>query len=184
MASTTLLTSAGPFLRARGVNANDASFPSRIPTIAEPSSAIATAAGTQQAINIADGNFGVGQNSALIVPYGLGANNDGFSIRMIGWRSINRDGATRLWVPVILAEVACLMSAAVGIAGAAVINTEAFCDTLTLVTGNANISVETVSPTGDVIGHIIVALKGFQKLELTFDQTTNTPTTNALVSLF
>lgn len=188
MGSTTLLTQAGPFLKARGVNATDAAvagFPPRIPTTTEPPSVIAAAASTQQAINIADGFFGVGQNSALIVPYALSSNNATFSMRVLGWRSVTGPGVATIWLPELLCEVNCLTCLATGVAGAAVLDTERFCDGITLVTGgNSNISMELIAPSGNLVAHMAVALKGYQKIECTFVIAASVTSMNALVSFY
>jgi hypothetical protein len=85
---------------------------------------------------------------------------------------------------VILAQFVCTMSTQVGVAGREVLNTERFCDTITLTTGNDDVSVDITSPTGDVIAHASVDLKGSQKLELTFAMSTGSPTSaNCLIAL-
>lgn len=187
---TNLLTQSGPFRKARAVNVVSSSFPSRIPTTTEPPSSdtTVTANTTVQVIDLGQLAGGLTQNSAMIVPYGLGSDNDAFSMRVIGLRRIG-SGATALWIPIPLgAWTACtLNNTNPGIAGAAIINTEFFCDAMTLDTGftdNKSISLETVVPGTDLIAHCVVALKGCQKLEITYDATTGSPTMNALVFPF
>jgi hypothetical protein len=92
-------------------------------------------------------------------------------VRLIGWRKLGSDPATQLWIPVVLAELACTACAVTGVAGKLIVATERFCDTITLVTGNDDISIDIVSPTGDVIAHALADIKGFSKLEITFDST-------------
>lgn len=202
MASTTLLTSAGPFLKVRGVNQLDndfsSAFPSKIPTTTEPPTAIITTSSGHQAINIADGSFGTGQNSAVIIPYCTGVATDAFSMRIIGWRSIGAAGVAKLWVPVILAECGIVVSTIVGVTGAALLGTERFATGITVITGNYPISIENVpgaatgvspTPLVGMIAHVVVALKGFQKVECTFDATTVTGAAgsvgmNALASFY
>lgn len=189
---TNLLTQSGPYRKAKSTSVVSASFPARIPTITEPpsGSSTVTANTNTQVIDLGISDGGLIQSSAMIVPYGLGADNDACSMRVIGWRSIG-SGAAKLWVPTILgAWTAVTLNATnPGIAGAAVINTEFFCDAMTLDTGfstnNDKISTETVVPGADLIAHCIVALKGSQKPELAFDLTTGTTTTfNAAVFCF
>jgi hypothetical protein len=166
-----------PFQKAHSTNPTDTSFPSKIPTGTEPS-------GTG-VINL--GNAGaVAQNGLLVVPYGVGDDNDVFAMRVIGWRSIGKDPNTRLWIPVLLAELTCTLCTAVGVAGKEVVDTERFCDTLALVTGNDDISIDIVSPSttsAQLIAHAVIDVKGFQKVEFTFDMTTGDPTNaNCLVA--
>lgn len=120
-------------------------------------------------------------NAIKVLPYATAGDNDTFSVRIISWESVS-DGATELWIPTVLAELACTASADVGVAGMIVTNTERFADTITLVTGNDDISIDIVSPTGDVKAHAVLDLKGARMVELTFDSTAvGTTAMNALV---
>ncbi len=171
-------TATHPWKKALTTSATDTSFPSRIPRATEP-----THDGVH-ALSASPYNGGLAQNGLVLVPYGLGDDDDVFAMRVIGWRRLGDDIATLIWVPVILAELTCTMSTAVGLAGRLILNTERFCDTIALVTGNDDVSVDIVSPTGNVIAHAILDLKGFQKVEFTFDTTTGDPTNcNCLFAL-
>lgn len=168
--------------RALATNANSSSFASKIPTITEP---------------VNDGVIDLLNNGILVSkkiklwPILLGSDNDVSSMRVIGWHSVLLDTFTTLWFPTPIGEYVCTACGAVGVAGAAVLNTERFCDTITpvakmtrdrvIAAGTAiNSDYEIMSPTADLIAHIIMPIKGFQKLEFTFDQTTGTPTQNVL----
>jgi hypothetical protein len=167
-------TLSGPFRKAKATNATDTSFPSRIPTLTEPSG--------DGVHNLAQDGQGLAQNRAVIVPYALGDDDDVFALRIIGWRAVGT-GPTRLWIPVILGELTCTVSTAIGIAGAEVLNTERFADTLAIVTGGNGDWIDVNSPTGNIIAFATVNLHGFQKVEFTFDATTGDPTSmNALVA--
>lgn len=174
------------FQKALTTNNNDSAFASRIPTITEP---------------VNDGVITLGGEVArrmLVVPYGLGSDNDAFSLRIIGWRHIGAGvpQSIPLWVPIILGEFTCICSTIVGVATAPVLNTERFCDTiapvaarladLVIAAGTAiNSEVAVLSPTGNAgIAYLDLPLKGFEKVEFTFDQTTGTPTMNCLVTFF
>jgi hypothetical protein len=163
------------FAKALATDATDTSFLSRVPTGTEPTN--------DGVINLSkDG--AVCQNGILLIPYATAGDNDTFSMRLIGWRRLGNLSGTLLWIPVVLVELACTASAAVGVAGRLVPNTQRFADTITLVTGNDDVSVDIVSPTGDVIAHVMADLKGFQKVELTFDSTAAGATAmNCLYSL-
>lgn len=174
------------FQKALTTNNNDSAFASRIPTITEP---------------VNDGVITLGGEVAeriLVLPYGLGSDNDAFSLRVIGWRHIGPGvpQSIPLWVPVILGEFACICSTIVGVATAPVLNTERFCDTITpvaarladrvIAAGTAvNSDCAILSPTGNAgIAALELKLKGYEKVEFTFDQTTGTPTMNCLISFF
>lgn len=182
-----MLQPSHPYQKAWAANANTSSFASKIPTTTEP-----TNDGVVDLVNRMGG--GMVPERVLVLPYGLGSNNDAASMRVIGWRHIGSGISPGvLWVPTILIEVACTFSAAVGIAGAPVLNTECFADTITVVTQrliSGTISAaaaslgmsEIFSPTNDLVAQLIIPVLGFEKLEFTFDQTTNTPTCNALIA--
>src|ERR1044072_1976198 len=76
--------------RARVTNCTDSSFPSRVPTITEPSRAGASAA---QATASAVFNLNVSgqssqQNRIMVMPFGAGANNNTLSMRVIAWHKV------------------------------------------------------------------------------------------------
>jgi hypothetical protein len=172
-------TMATPFVKARTANSTDSSFPSKIPTGTEPT-------GTGVIEMVGNGlNSGMPSgNCLLLLPYGTGSNNDTFNMRVIGWSVIGNDPITQLWVPTILAEVACTLCGAVGVAGKLIVAAERFVDTITITTGNAGVGLDVVSPTGDVIGSIMVDAKGSQKVEITFDIVSGTTDMNCLYRKF
>ncbi len=160
-------------------NQSATSFASKVPTITEPTG---------------DGILDLRpfvQKRMKLWPLLLGSDNDVASFRIIGWHSVLLEGSKTLWFPSAIAEFVCTGSAAVGIAGAAVLNTERFADTITpvakmtrdavIAAGTAiNSDYEILSPTADLIAHIIMPIAGYEKLELTSDETTGTPSINAL----
>lgn len=188
-----LNTFARPFKKALSTNSTASSFASKIATVTEPTNdgvLDLTAGGTA-------GPGGFVPVRMFLLPYGLGSSNDGFSMRVIGWRHIGAGPPQGiwLWVPVILGEFACLLGAMTGVATAPVLNTECFCDTITpvaarlpdrvIAAGTAVNSDTAVSdPANDTSAYIDMLLRGVEKVEFTFDQTTNTPTMNTLVSFY
>ena len=174
------------FRKARGVNATDTSFPSKIPTTTEPVTPATETATSASVIELATGGA-LAQNSVLLVPYATGGDGDTFSIRVIGWRKLPRmTEASHLWVPVKLLELACTLSTVVGVAGAPIVAAERFADTLALVgtSGNDDVSMDLVSPADNTIAHCLLDVKGFQKLEVTFDSTAaGTTDMNCLLGL-
>lgn len=153
-------------------DATDATFPARAPTVTEP-----VAATSPGVIEAASGS-GWGQGNLLLMPFGAGADDETFSVRVWGWRKVA--GTTVLWVPVLLCEVLCTLGTAVGVAGTAVDASHRFADVLALTTGNANVSVETVSPSGNLPAHFVIDAKGAAKLECTFAKGTTSAGMNAL----
>ncbi len=168
-----------PYKKALTTNNNDSSFASKVAKVAEP---------------INDGVVALTKDGAIVpfrvflLPYGLGTSNDAFSMRVIGWRHI---GAypNWLWIPTPLFELACVLGANGGVAGSPILNTELFVDTITVVsepTITADTTrqgtVQVYSPANDTAAFAVAELYGVEKIEFTFDQTTQTPTMNCLVA--
>jgi hypothetical protein len=174
-----------PFQRALAANANTSSFASKIPTITEPTN--------DGVLNLVSSGVQV-PKWIMLMPIGLGANNDGFSMRVLGWRHIGGNtetAAARLWIPGIVAEYACTLGNVTGIASSPVLNTEFFCDTIAPVAARqadctiaAGTAVQTlyqvISPVNDTPGYALIPIFAWEKIEFQFDQTTNTPTMNVL----
>lgn len=171
--------------RLRATNENASSFASKIPTITKP-----TNDGVLDLVT--RGN--IVPKEIMLWPILLGSDDDVSSMRILGWNRVLLDTFVDLWMPTVIGEFSCIAGAAVGIAGAAVLNTEHFCDTITPVAARiedrvigagtaVNSDVVVCSPAGDLIGHIVMPLRAFELLEITSDQTTNTPTFNCLYRL-
>lgn len=174
------------WFKARQANATDASFPSRIPQATEPtgvgdSVAQATASAV---IDLRGGSGNVVQNAIVVRPFGAGSDNNTMSVRFIGWTYLTdytRDPNTGIWVPTLLAELACTLSAVVGVAGKAVVATDRFADTITLTYGNDDVSIDIVSPANDLSAHAVLDLKGSQKLEICTSTGSSATSCNCLI---
>lgn len=143
------------------------SFPSRVPTATAPTG---------------DGivNDPIVQGApewVQVVPFGDGADNATFDCRVIGWKVSDLG----LWVPTILAQAACTLSAAVGVNAYEVTASQRFADTITLTQVLANVDSKLSSPTGDLVGSFQVQTRGCVLIEVTFSLGTATGA-NALVS--
>jgi hypothetical protein len=179
----------------RGTNTTDTSFPSRIPTITEPTGLGDAAAQTTSAvIPLTPGNgasLGSTQsNRALIIPFGAGADDTTFDMRVYGWFSVKgRTGgdnaSKRLWIPVLLGEFNCTLSTQVGVANSWLATTDRLCDTIAIASTSANqgVSIDVVSDANNTGAHLVIDLKAAQKLEVTFDMTGAT-NANALVGFY
>lgn len=165
-------TRVGAYQKFYETNSTDASFPSRIPTTTAPS-------GNGVLVPPGSGLGGArnAPSAAMVVPYGVGADNTTFKIRIIGWRLIGT-----LYVPTILCEFTCTNSTAVGVAGATVVATERFADTLTANAFNPSGGVEAVSVANNTPAHFLVDCKGCQYIEATFDMNASATSANALVA--
>lgn len=112
------------------------------------------------------------------VPFGTGADNGVFDMWVTGWRKV-----ATLWIPTRLVKLTCTQSASVGVAGAAIIATQRFCDTITATMGVSNVSYQLFSTTDDSPAHALVSPNGCSLIQFTFDLTSGSPTAaNCLVS--
>lgn len=127
-----------------------------------------------------------------IMPIGLGASNDAFSLRVLGWNVAGdaQPQALPLWISQPLAEFACTVGAATGVAGSPVLVTELFVDTIApvalkqpTITAGASTEGKTFfySPADDTAAYIDVPLVGSELIQFLGDQTTNTPEMNAMI---
>lgn len=159
--SAILKSPVNTFGKLLAINDTSAAFPARIATTTKPSGA-----------NVFSRQAGaVIENNAILIPFGAGADNTTFDMRVIGWETVSNG---TLWVPVALAQYSCTLCAAVGVAGSDLIATDRFADTITAASWNPAGGTEIVSPTGDLIGSIIMDMKAFTLYEINFDMTGGT----------
>jgi hypothetical protein len=181
------------FSKARVVNQTSASYVSKVPTNTEPAADNGTSATGSAAINNGGGDSTrTGQNSLVVLPYGIGADDVTFNMQVIGWRVIGSQPISLLWVPSVLIDVACTAGTSTGVAGMQVLNTERFADTITVTTqpytigsdGNAHITNMGTpivnSPANNGIAFVVVPLYGFQKFEFSFNLNSSATSCNAL----
>lgn len=143
----------------------------------------------------APGGGGQTPKRMRIYPYGLGASNDVFSMRVFGWYRYNREsgtvGKTTLWMPAQIGEFSCTLGTFAGLADSPVLNTELFCDTISIVAtvGEATYTANTTrtgtamlySPANDMPAWVEIPIGAPEFLEFDWDQTTNTPEMNAFI---
>lgn len=181
-----------PLRKARIVNSDSANYPTWVPTELDPAFDVdpGTAAGRVVRNVVPLGN-GVVPWGLHVFPYGLGASNDAFAMRLVGYKRIGKsitDADTRVqYLRLLLAIFTCTVGAGVGRAGFPLLATELPVDTITVTyeaTVNADVTdmgtIQTFSPVNDTAAHILIPLWGIQGYEWEWDQTTNTPTMNAL----
>lgn len=188
------------FVKARQTNTTTNGFTDPVPTFTEPTGKGDAAAQTTFGVFdlVADpqlaADVATAKNKVIIVPFGAGSDTNTFVMRVFGWRlAFDRDKAhtlgTAVWIPVKLAEFTCTLSTpagpAAGPAGAGILaTTDLLCDTIAIVgtSGNTNIDLSITSPADNTIAHVVVDLKGSQKLELQFSTGGSATSCNALVA--
>lgn len=152
--------------KVQSTNSTDGTFPSRIPTTTQP-----TASATRAVLTWA------GRSTLFLIPYGTGADNATITgVRVLGWQKIST-----LWVPTAICTFAGTLSTIVGVSGAAVTDTERFCDTITLTNGIGVVLTSLADNTG--ISAIEVGIDGFDLVEVIFDLGTATAA-NCLYNAF
>jgi len=168
-----LETLSQPLKKALATNSTATSFASKVDTLTEP---------TGDGVHAAGILAGVSQNAVVVYPFAVASANDTFSMRVIGWHKVLLSTGVAQWVPVVLAELACTVGAATGVAGGAEVATELYADTITIVgtTANAGVDIDVVSPANDTKASATIDLKGAQKFEFTFDNTRSGTSFNTL----
>lgn len=179
------------FRKARTTNATDNGFPARFMSATMPSgSGNSVAQATASAVFLLRNEFGMCvQNGVIVMPYGTGSNNQTGSIRLYAWDLAvdptdpgNTD--TSEWVAMLLVELAFVVSSSLpGLTGRTIGTGELFADTITLTYGNANVSVDIVSPAADVPAHAVVDIKGAALLEVTTTTGGSLTSVNALLKM-
>lgn len=109
-------------------------------------------------------------NGLLLVPFGVGSATNTFLMSVFAWDFVHPKTAQNagMWVAWLLASFTCTLCTVAGLAGGEVDATQLFCDTITLGKGNANVSNEIVSPTGNVIASIVLDTKGAKRVQTSF----------------
>jgi hypothetical protein len=158
-------TLSSSFARTHATNATDSGFPSRVPTVTEPSG--------DGVIDLCKLETGLAQNLLLLVPYGVASDNHTFDLRVIGWRKLPVRAAvaqtlTPVWVPHLLYQFAFTHGGIVGVANSTVLATERFCDTVTKTYGPDG-GCTLYTNAADLIAGVLVDVIGNQKVEVTFD---------------
>lgn len=161
MSNARIVNKSQSLAKVRTTNATDTSFASKVPTTTEPTGEGVVSVRAK----------GVVPEAVVVYPYGTGDADDVFDMKVLGWRKVGT-----LWIPVPLVTLTCTLGAGVGVSGAAVTDSEKFCDTVTAAGGISNVSYQLFSPTGDLVAHALVWTNGCDKLEFIFDATTGSPT--------
>jgi hypothetical protein len=182
-----MYTLARPLRRALATNSNSSSLTAKASTTTLPSN--------DGVLVLRPDSAGVVPQKVMVWPIGNGGKSNAFSMRVIGWEQAIAANAAALWVPSILAEVSATLGNAVGVFNAAVSNAERFADTITIVSARQSLftdvsntqsfqegTVEIISPANDTQAWFVVNTYGLSRLEFQFNQTTGTPTMNALVA--
>lgn len=178
------------FRRLRVTSTTDTSFPTRTLTATKPDGIGNAVAQTTLAVIPCWGEgISTQKNRALVIPFGAGADDTTFDMRLYSWFTVNeRDEAdpnTLLYYPMLLGEINVTLSTQTGVAGKCLVATDRLADTLTIASTSANqaVSIDVVSDANNTGAHLVVDLKGGQWFEAVFDLTGAT-NANALVAFY
>lgn len=151
--------------KVQATNSTDGSFPATAPTTTQPALTATRAVLTM-----------TGRENLLLVFFGTGNDNDTFDYRVVGWQKIST-----LWVPIAIAQGSVTLSTVVGVAAAAVLNTERFGDTIDV---DAGIGVVSNAPVANACAASVeVPVGPYDLVEVLFDLTGATAA-NALYSTY
>lgn len=145
-------------IKGMATNATASSFSALLATATKPA-----ASSTRTVI---DRGKGPSRCVIRVIPFAVATNNQTMSVKVVGWHMSRKDSITPvpLWVANTICLVACTMSSTlVGVAGADVVTTELFADTLSLTNGTAVLDqgtadVDTASFIADVSGYELVEI--------------------------
>jgi hypothetical protein len=131
--------------------------------------------------------FGLGgfqaSSGLRLVPFGIGSNNNTFSINVYGWTEVVGDGLrSELWVPILLAQLntITLDSNLTVVSGTEVNSAAYFSNSIDLSVGNSGISAEVVAPGDPYIAHAVIDVKGHRLIQLDFATGSSATSCNAL----
>lgn len=113
-----------------------------------------------------------------VLPFGTGADNSAFDLRLVGWSLVNS-----LWVPTILLQFTATLSTFVGISGGDVTDLERFADTLSDPVsgmGTSGVTCHKCSPANNTPAFYLVDGMGCTLFRVDVDRDTATAG-NALV---
>lgn len=121
-------------------------------------------------------------NAVDLIPFGVGSATNTFLMAVYGWRIVRSStiGFSDLWVARTLAKFTCTLCTVPGLVATAVDNTHLFVGTIALTFGNANVSVETLSPTGNEVASITLDAKGAAFLSVLFSTNSSATAMNCL----
>ncbi len=140
------------------------SFTALIPTVTEPSGA---GVFRLSDIQYGAGCDGHGPKFLQLIPFGGNANNDEFSMRVIGWSKTGLSSAP-VYVPQLLLELAVVLG---NISGSAIAANTFMADTLTVTYGPTD-GASVISPANDLSANAILHIRGCEYIQFDFDMTT------------
>lgn len=137
-------------------------------------------------IEMTNNDGGLTLNALFLKPYGVGSDTNTFLMSVFGWDKIVGISSTtkEQWTATLLASFTCTLTTVTGVAGGILGTSDKYCDTIAIGVGNANVSNEIVSPTGDVIAHIVLDTKGCPVVQIKMCRNGSATSENCLARPF
>lgn len=170
---------ATPFRKALAANSTAGDFAAIIPTAVEPVHSAATGIYDLFDRGIGVGISGLVPQYLLLAPYGGNASNDIFNMRVWGWTKTA--GASPIWVPQLLVELACTLGSTDWSAGLGT-NMKPV-DTVVVTYGMTDeklLGASIMAPANELPARSLVHLNGCQKIQFDFDMHTGGDSGNCL----
>lgn len=119
-----------------------------------------------------------GRDNLVLMPFGVGSNNNTFKLRVTGWST---DGTN--WFPCTLFDCTCTMSSSLtGVSGQTPSNTDYFCDGITAGSGIGIIQAAPADDTG--IAVVVVPVGNYQRVEVQFIVNASATSCDALYTTY
>lgn len=177
VAEAIIKTQSGPMSRVLTTNATTAGTAPANPASQASAPSVGVIEGALQSSQFAS-------NGLLILPYGVGTATNTFFLSIFAWDYIQPVVAQNagMWVAWPLCAFTCTLGAITGLAGGEVDNTNLFAGTIVQTSGfgNANVSNEVISPTGNFLASIVLDTKGARRIQLLFGMNSSSTSANAL----
>jgi hypothetical protein len=121
-------------------------------------------------------------NGLKLIPFGTDTSAQTFLMSVFAIERIlgGPAGVADSWTHHLLASFTCTLCTKAGLANTAVNGSQLYCGTIALGVGNANVSCEVVSPTGNQAAHVVIDTKGAELVKVLFALNSSAASMNAL----
>jgi hypothetical protein len=119
-----------------------------------------------------------GRDNLLLMPFGVGSNNNTFKLRVTGW---SYTGA--IYLPTVLFDCTCTLTSSItGVAGQVPVNTAYMCDGIAAGNGIGTILASPADDTG--VASLVVPVGNFQYVEVQFIINASVTSCNAMYATY
>lgn len=121
-------------------------------------------------------------NALKFFPFGAGVATNTFLLSVFGWDLVHPrlTQHSGIWISWLLASFTCTLNTVAGVPGTEVDENQLACGTIALVVGNANVSNEILSPTGNLVASILLDTQGAKLVQPKFATNGSATSANTL----